>query len=295
MIRFADSTMLPALQAIWQSCFGDGAEYTSFIFEQLLSPEHILVHLEPDGQPSAMLCLQPMSLLCGDGAKIAAAYVFGVATLPKFQGNGLSTKLMEAMHLLLAQKNIEASVLVPASKSLFSFYTNRGYEPFSNIQKATIQAAEMPKKPQGFGVVTTSSLECLEKVREGCFNDSTIFVQWDSDYLQFITKECRLSGGQVLRVAGNGQTGYAVCYRDGKGGVLVKEIAVPEQLQNTLLAAIHIEMQAQRYTFYLREDKHIQFTNSVLPFSMIRWYDIEKKKVALAQTGAPNYIAFVLD
>ena len=293
MIRFATPEMLPALMTMWQVCFSEQQAYVEFAFRNLIRPEHVLVSTDKTGAPLAMLCLQPARLCAPDGHSCACAYIYGVATLPRARGQGLSTALMETAHERLKGKGVSLSVLVPAGESLFRFYTDRGYEPGFSLGKVQVDRGEIPPA-EGPCVLVPAALDQLEELRLQAFADSRMLVRWDRGFLKAIDAECRLSGGEVLRFACGPYRGYAVCYRHGDK-IIVKELAAPSAAIDTVLAALHMRYQAQAYLLYLRADKTAKFTNAVLPFALVRWYDKKMKTSFSGKEGASAYIAHVLD
>lgn len=292
MITLAKKSQYPALQAMWSRCFDDGAQYPAFLFRNLLYTRNILVYNTDGGTPVGMLCYAPFDLQ-GPAACCRACYIFGVATLPEHRGKGISTQLLEGAHRLLAKSGVAASVLVPASQSLFDFYGRRGYAAAFSIRKQRFPAAD--RAPTGENcVLIPAALEGLADLRAGVFGGSRMFVRWGEDYLRYIDRECRFLGGEVLKIAVNGERGYAVCYR-GTGDVLVKELALSPQNLETALYALHRRFAAKSYTLYLPVDFPLAADNPVLPFGMVRWYDRKKQNMLEACAGKEPYLAHVLD
>lgn len=292
VIAFAKGHQLPALQAMWRRCFGDGEEYTAFVFRHLLCPQNILVCSDEEERPQGMLCQYPMTL-SGPGYSCKSAYIFGVATLPEHRGRGISTKLLEAAHRYLKMEKTAASVLVPASEGLFRFYGQRGYQNAFSIVKEHYPAAAL--SPTGLGcVLIPAAFETLHERRLKHYGASRMLAGWGEDYLRFIGGECSFTGGRVLKTLCEGEAGYAVCYR-GEDHVVIKELAVdPEHLQSVLWA-IHRRFGAREYTVYLPSDFVPESGNPVLPFGMIQWYDKKKRKMMEAAGGRAPYLAHALD
>lgn len=290
MIQFATADMEPALKHIWNICFGDPADYVNFLFEHLLRPERVLVDTV-GGKPVAMLCIEPATLTMRAG-NADAAYIFGVATLPEWQGGGRSTALLEQCHLHLAQDGFALSILVPAGERLFRFYGKRGYETAFEIAKLDLAAWEIPAAMQPCAL-SPVKLDDMNAVRAEIYADRAQFVRWSREYLSYIGGECTLLGGEVLRTLCDGESGYAVCYRQGSE-VVVKELAVGDAQMNDVMAALHARFAAERYRFYLPADTP-DTANKVLPFAMVRWYDKEKQNVLMPAVGRAGWIAHVLD
>lgn len=294
MIRLAAPPMIPALRHIWRTCFGDGDAYLDFLFARVIPDpgQQVLVHLDESGTPQAMLCMRRAEIAAPGGKSCPGAYIFGVGTLPEARGRGLSTALLEAAGRMLGKYGVAASVLVPASEELFAFYRSRGYETAFTRKNALLGAGDIPTAAAPC-VLVPARLGRMEELRARCFGSSALWLRWSADYLGAIDAECKLSGGEVVRFACAGQTGYAVCYRNG-GAVAVKELAGADgAVLDSVLAALHKRLRGREYRLYLRADCNTNFSNKILPCAMIRWYD--KKMRINPQAGAPAYVAHILD
>lgn len=291
MIQFATPGMETVLQTIWNDCFGDNDAYTRFIFDHLLRTDRILVHCNDKQIPHAMLCLQPFTLASSRG-DVPGAYIFGVATSPAHQKQGLSTKLMEACHTHLAKNRFALSALVPATAELFQFYTKRGFETAFSIARDTFSADTLPHGRRNC-VLIPARLDDLYALRERIYQTRSHFVRWDKEYLHYIGSECRTFGGEALKIGCCGELGYAVCYRDGTR-VIIKELALADDLIPDALSALHQRFRAETYTLYLPADT-LHLTNKVLPFAMVQWYDKKKQERLATARGEAAWIAHCLD
>lgn len=291
MIDYADKAMLPALKRLWMTCFGDDKQYTGFLFEHLVRPEHILAYTDGDGEPVAMLCLQPFAL-CSPLEEAEGCYIYGVATHPEQQGRGLSTALLNETHRLLGSQGTALSALVPASESLFQFYGKRGYASAFQVKKATYTAAEL-SGPGRSCVLAPAAPGQLASRRDAFYADR-LYVRWDAAYLRYLQEENAMLGGETLSIACAGEEGIAVCYRAGES-VVVKELVMPPACLPDVMAALHARCGASDYTVYLPADTVVSAANKVLPFAMVQWYDKEKQERFSKTTGKAAYIAHILD
>ena len=62
---------------------------------------------------------------CG-GEKLA--YLYAVATHPRYRGRGLCRELMENTHALLKDRGYQGAILVPQEAGLYRMYGNMGYQ-----------------------------------------------------------------------------------------------------------------------------------------------------------------------
>lgn len=287
----ADAGMLPCLKRLWIDCFGDSEEYTDYIFNCLIKPEHAFVATE-GGHVSSMLFYQPFTLKT-QAAKTNGAYIFGVATEQKSRGEGISTRLLDYTHECLENEGYALSVLVPANEGLFEFYAKRGYSNFSDICRVTLQAEDIPITDYKVAA-TPVRLDRLYPLREEYFNPSTGFVSWDEHYLDYQADELERFGGETLLLEYGNVKGYAVCFKH-KDEIYVKELAFPKEMLNLAVAAIHEKYHAFRYNYSLRADFHPVNASVVLPYSMKKWYDINNSTRMEVDSIPPSYISFALD
>ena len=88
-------------------------------------PEFLRVISTDDGVRAMLLAL-PYDIVCADGSKRAAKYLYAVATDPACRGQGLATRLL----LQVAAEGAPV-FLRPMRASLFDFYKKAGFSPVS--------------------------------------------------------------------------------------------------------------------------------------------------------------------
>ncbi len=121
-IRNATAADRDALFAIWREAFGDTDEYISRFFTTAYSDSHCRV-LCVDNEIASVLYI-----IDGFLKKRKIAYIYAVATYKRYRGRGLYRQLSENTHEYLKDLGYEAEILVPATKELFTFYSNLGYK-----------------------------------------------------------------------------------------------------------------------------------------------------------------------
>lgn len=295
MITIANESMLPRLRRIWQTCFEDDAKGTDFVFSKLLNPAQMLVDTDDNGRPTAMINWKLLRFTTPRGA-MAGAYVYGVATLPEYRGQGISGRLMSALHPILEKEGAGLSCLVPASASLFDFYEKQGFETYFSYKRLSV-AWNAIKPSRAEGVLSKTDPSRLEELRGTVFSGSALFGAWDGAYLRFTGEECAFYGGEVLRFSTGGREGYAFCY-PREDGLLVKEAVVDRDDVSTLLAALHSRYRAKSYQLRFPADFPVVGLEAghseILPFGMVKWYDMGKRQAVGSMGGAP-WFAFGLD
>ena len=182
MIQFAEQPMRPALAAMWRECFGDGNEYVDLYFSNFDITRHTMVFMDGD-HPASMLSLLPMTVVTRAGI-LPARYIYAVATLPSYQGRGLSTKLLEAAHKRMQQAGVKLSVLVPASPKLYNFYGKRGFRTEFYMGVTEVAAGQIPPYRDSFAISEAGCADFME-IRERAFGGRTMFARWDGEALAY--------------------------------------------------------------------------------------------------------------
>ena len=127
---------LPALRALWQEAFGDSDAFLDAFEKTAFSSSRSRVVFS-DGTPIAALYWFDCSFL---GQRLA--YLYAVATLKTYRGQGVCRGLMENTHHHLKEKGYAGVLLVPGSSSLFSFYEKMGYTTVAYVDELRCKAAQ---------------------------------------------------------------------------------------------------------------------------------------------------------
>lgn len=105
-------------KSLYDHIFADPEQYTRFFFEKAVREGTALVYTCGE-QVVSEVFLFPKTLIYGD-RKINAMYIYGVATLEEYRGQGLMRKLM------IAAENMQTDLLylIPVDENI---YTGLGY------------------------------------------------------------------------------------------------------------------------------------------------------------------------
>jgi GNAT superfamily N-acetyltransferase len=286
--------MLPRLKRMWRTCFEDTEQGADLVFSRLLTPGQMLVWADNSGRPVGMVNWKLLRFTT-PRTSFVGAYVFGVATLPEYRGRGISRGLMSELHTVLSDSGAALACLVPASPSLFEFYARQGFESFFSRKQISVEESLVPV-PSGKGVLAPARLPRLEALRGEAFGDSALFGAWDSPWLDYTDRECRLQGGETLRFTCRGKTGYCVCRPEQGGTLLVREAAIDKEDLAALVCALHDRYNARRYELRFPKDFPAgELPCDILPFGMVKWYDEEKRRLVMGGMGGAPWFAFGLD
>lgn len=113
--------MITDLRCLWRQAFGDTEAFLDCFFLHGYAADRCR-YLTAEGRLGAALYWFDCSCR---GKKIA--YLYAIATEESLRNQGLCRRLMEDTHNHLRSLGYAGAILVPGSKSLFSFYKKLGY------------------------------------------------------------------------------------------------------------------------------------------------------------------------
>lgn len=192
--------MISELKKVWKECFHDEDSYIDFYYENRFSKVTTLVK-RVDGIIASMLTLIPCAFVKNEISQ-PLYYVYAVATRNEYQKRGYAKELILYAQQL-ANKEGAKTFLVPASKSLFSYYEKLGYQ---TAAYQTIAGAETTKKMLE-SVEKLSAMEIADSIqiseltakdfyelREKHFTTEG-YIRWDQEALSYLLEEYRFCGG----------------------------------------------------------------------------------------------------
>lgn len=246
-IRFAQPADTKQIIGLWQQCFGDSPGFISFYLQHHpFSEKTLLLALEGDVVLS-MLSLLPACFLC-QGQQLPVRYVYAVGTDIRFRGQGLSTTLLDSAAQICRENNEAGLFLIPASQSLFSFYSARGFYNAFGLQTETLLPADFADaQPSDDIFLKPIAPEAISPLRGRILGRYQPFIQWDTKALGYAVLAAKAAGGDALGVyQGDTPVGY-VFYEPFNGNCVIKEWGVPKHLEKAALCALHARLQKPRY------------------------------------------------
>ncbi len=112
-----------ACRTLWQRCFAeDEASFVDSFLARYFDPSTWLT-AQRDGKRVAMAHLLPFQTVWG-----RVGYLYGVATDPAYQRQGLAGELIARAKAAAVERQMAALVLIPGSDTLRDFYRRHGFE-----------------------------------------------------------------------------------------------------------------------------------------------------------------------
>ncbi len=251
MIDFVKTGDLPALQALWQTCFGDPADYVeTFYRSSVYAPENTLVWRE-DGTPVSVVHMLPVWMRL-DGEALPGQYIYAAATLPACRGRGLVSVLLEEACRLGKVRGQAFSCLVPGGPDLFAFYEARGYRTLFQRRRWIWSPAEGAAPVEEL-TVAACDFSTFAQRRAAMFGQRNRFVYWDVGQLEYIFSEIQGLSGKILKIEGKSRQGYAVCYKI-KDSLVVKELGMQQDALEDAMQALCARFGVSRVEAFLPAD-----------------------------------------
>lgn len=287
MVTLANKNNIEQAKKLWEISFGDSKEYVDFVFSNHFTHENVLVYLE-DSKVIGIVCFEPFTLK-SKTQSIPVVYLFAFAVHPDYRSKGIGGKLLKGFHKHMEANGYAATILTPATESLFNYYRSHGYEDYFYTKLASIPASYLEKDTAATLVPT--NLADLSVVRDSFYlKHASQFASWNKSYLAFVNSELTLRSGGVARLSDD--KGY-LSYRKDSSVAEVLELVVPKENWLSSLTALHKELKAESYLIRLPVSYNINenITQEVKPFSMIYWH----KKLKESSTDRSSFITYVMD
>lgn len=126
MVERANKKDFSQLKQMWKTVFCDTDLYIDLFFSELACPENTYVFREK-GEICAMAYALPAPLIFSDGTEIKARYICGIATKTECRNKGMASTLLRKILGDAKAVGVDVCYLIPAEKSLFSYYERFGF------------------------------------------------------------------------------------------------------------------------------------------------------------------------
>lgn len=271
-----------SLKRLWKIAFEDEDSYIDAFFNNCYSPGRAVV-ADTGGKIASAVYVLDAGVL---GGKHPSAYSYALATLPEHRGLGLGGEVTKAGIASSFNSGYECNVICPAGESLFPYYEKMGYGRCFSLRSFFFSGAPPSVSRITGNIMSTSPAEYL-KIREILLPPMSVF--FTLPFLEHVAALCELSGGGLFRLDFEEAVGCAAVEYDGKGGLLVKELLIPDSLFTPAANLIYTHFGAKSLSIRTPESLGKGLGGTVSPFALA----IFKEKAPYAGSG--GYFAFTFD
>ena len=178
---------IPQMIRLWKEVFGEYDGFWELFLETAFLPDHCRCITE-DGQAIAGLYWFDCS--CGTDR---IAYVYAVATDPRYRGKGLCRMLMAEVHTLLKDQGYDSVMLVPADPGLREMYRKMGYKDCTRISELSCSAGTSPVE------IRSVSTEEYAALRREMLPSGSVLQEGNN--LNFLAAQAQLFAGKDFLLA----------------------------------------------------------------------------------------------
>ncbi|MCD7836765.1 MAG: GNAT family N-acetyltransferase [Lachnospiraceae bacterium] len=189
-VTFADKNDFVDIKNLWKICFGDEDAYISFYLEERFDEENMMV-IRRDNKIVSMASFMPAAVKY-EKEWIAVRYVYAVATLPQYRGNGYAAEIIS----FASEVYGEPLVLQPADDELCKYYRSIGFVDFFDKDFLTIYNTGSKD-----GEIYLEEIDADEykEIRDIHF-DRNGYLCWDRQAVGYALSENTFCGGKAFKI-----------------------------------------------------------------------------------------------
>ncbi len=237
MIEYAEKADFNEIKNVYNACFPNEEKFCDWFYDNFFNSINVIVY-RYKGKIAGMAAELVYSV-AGLGE---VTYLYSVATLPQYRGQGICRDILEKSHSEDMARGRAASVLIPASKELFDFYGRLGYKSAFYINKKEIFAAQCNGRLE----------ECSPKEMDLLYEKELkdiLHIKRGEKYFKCMTDMYRKFGGGCLGLYfGSELAGYCF-YSSENGKVTFDEVMGRQEAAGQALNRLGIEKAMAKMPF----------------------------------------------
>lgn len=198
-LRISREDDINSLKELFLDAFGENNDALDLFFKRIFKPEICYVCYDGD-ELIAMVYIIPTTI---NSRK--AGYLYAAATKDEFRGAGVMKGLIHYALSITAQ---EVCVTLPASDSLYDYYSKLGFSQLtSNVAELNRDELEKLAKPFELSELVVGGY-C--GIRNRVLKDNFLF--WNNNFINYAFEYNALYGAKIIK----NNFGYAVAYDEGE-------------------------------------------------------------------------------
>lgn len=210
MILYAKKEDSNAIKELFNECFPEDLAFNEWFFENAFDYKNTIVY-KAENKIVAMLQALPYRLF--DLGNVS--YIYGACTKKEYRNRGLMNELINFSFEEDKKNNKLASILIPASESLFDFYGRFGYEKSFYISEKTENSFLLPTS-LSLEEINQSSTN-INKLVDIYVNNlkNSLFVERDYSYFSQQIKMFNDLGSKAYALKDNDNiVGYCFLFKE---------------------------------------------------------------------------------
>lgn len=269
--RLAQKSETAQQKEIWKLCFGDPDSYINFYYAKRYKEDETALMFQHE-EIAAMLTMIPVRTVFPNQRSYSTAMLYAIATHPKYQRRGFAAQLMEFSNQYLRGRENEFSVLVPANKELFDYYTKQGYQEGFYIREALLTLDRVNSLP------SNESQDCrISPISPQEYNyrrnkqlGGQLFIAYGDEDIAYQKKLSQQTGADIYAVDIENIQGCLTVERISAEKVFIKESIIPDDYLDVTLQQIARQLPAKEYIVRTPSFLGKPLGGLVRPFAMIR-------------------------
>ena len=227
------------IKELWNIAFGDEDDYIEFFLDNRASAENTLILTdEINGEEKLASVLFLLDCETRIEEKLyKTAYLYAACTHPDYRNKGCMGSLLNAAQKQCEAKGYDFISLVPATDSLFDYYSRFNYvdafkERVFNLKRADAESLAL----KSCEICELDEVK-MQNIRAQMLKEHDALL-WDRVSLKYALDESRVGENESIAVMQNGEcTGYAFFYKEDDI-LTVRECAFYKDGFNLLLKAL---------------------------------------------------------
>jgi GNAT superfamily N-acetyltransferase len=195
-VTFADREDFDDIKTLWNTCFGDEADYIDFYLRNRFDDENMMV-IREDGKVVSMTSFLPATIKKGDDY-IPVRYAYAVATLPEYRKKGYASEIIKFAYEIYK----EPIVLQPETEELKKYYENIGFKDFFGKEAWETDISD-PSITENDKINDLEVREIRAEEYKRCRDihfDKNGYLNWSEEAVEYALKENKLCGGMAVQV-----------------------------------------------------------------------------------------------
>ena len=227
------------IKELWNIAFGDEDEYVELFLNNRATVENTLI-LTDDVNGEEKIVSVLFLLDCEtriDEKLYKTAYLYAACTHPDYRNRGLMGSLLKAAQKQCEERNYDFISLVPATDSLFDYYSRFNYIDSFKERVFNLKRSDAEALASNLCETCDFTEDNMLKIRASMLENNDALI-WDKASLKYALDENRIGENESLAVEKNGECiGYAFFYMEDDS-LIVRECAFYDDGFYRLLRAL---------------------------------------------------------